>query len=116
MRRILGTAILFLFCSAALLAAKNAQTFYLPTQVQAGNTQIPRGICEVTWGQPTGSQVQLTIKTEDRRTITIPARMVEEKENESGIVTLVENGVTYLQEFRTKNARFILQPSSGEQN
>lgn len=107
MRRILGLALLFMLSSVALMAAKNSQTFNLSTDVQAGNVQLPRGTCEVTWSVHSGSQVQLTIKTEDTNTVTVPARMVEGKQDRPGMVTNVVNGVTYLVELHTRNARFL---------
>jgi hypothetical protein len=109
MRRILGLAILFVLSPVALMSAEESQTFYLPVDVRAGNVQLPRGICEVTWATPYGSQVQLTIKTEDKKTVTIPARVVEGKQDRTGVVTSVVNGVTYLEELHTRNARFILR-------
>lgn len=114
MKRILGLGSLSLFYSVALLAAKNEQTFYIPVEARVGNIQIPRGICEVTWSAPTGSRVQLTIETEGQRTITTSARMVDARQEGSGVVTSVVNGVTYLKEFHTKNARFVLPHSSSD--
>ena len=113
MKRIPGLALLFLMSSVALMAAKNSQTFYLTTDVRAGNAQLSHGICEVTWSAPSGSQVELTIKTEDKKTVTVPARMVEGKQDRAGMVTTVVNGVTYLDELHTKNAKFILQNTTG---
>ena len=107
MKRILGIALVFMLSSVALMAAKNSQTFNLSTDAQVGNVQLPHGMCVVTWSAPSGSQVQLTIKTEDRKTVTVPARMVEEKQDRPGMTTNVVNGVTYLVELRTKNAKFI---------
>jgi hypothetical protein len=91
------------------MAAAASQTFYLARAARAGNAQLPRGICEVTWNAASGSQVELTIKTEDKKTVTVSARMVEGKQNETGVVTSVVNGVTYLDELHTKNAKFIFQ-------
>src|ERR1700758_4652019 len=109
MRRILGLALLFSLSSAMLLAAKNSQTFYLSSDVRAGNVQLPRGICEVTWNITSGSRVQLTIKTDDRKTVTVPALMVEGKEDRAGVVTSVVNGVAYLVEIHTRNAKFVFE-------
>ena len=109
MRRMLGFAILSILISASLMAAAAAQTFYLATAARAGRVQLSRGICEVTWKAVSGSQVKLTIKTEDEKTVTVPARMVEGKQDETGVVTSVVNGVTYLQELHTKDAKFIIQ-------
>jgi hypothetical protein len=109
MRRIVGLALLFLLASVTTLAAKNSQTFYLPADVRAANVELPRGICEVTWSAPSGSQVQLTIKTDDKKTVTVPARMVEGKQGETGVVTSVVNGVTYLLELHTRNVKLIFE-------
>ncbi len=109
MRRILGFALLFILSSVTLMAAKNSQTFYLSSDVRAGNVQLPRGICEVTWSTTSGSRVQLTIKTDDKKTVTVPALMVEGKEDRAGVVTSVVNGVTYLVELHTRNAKFVFE-------
>ena len=109
MKRILGVALLFILSSVAVLAAKNSQTFYLSDNARAGSVQLPRGICEVTWSNPSGSQVHLTIKTEDKKFVTVPARVVEGKQDRTGVVTTVKDGVTYVLEFHTKNAKFIFE-------
>jgi hypothetical protein len=105
----LGFALLFILSSVTLMAAKNAQTFYLSSDVRAGNVLLPRGICEVTWSTPSGSRVQLTIRTDDKRTVTVPALMVERKDDRAGAVTSVVNGVTYLVELHTRNAKFVFE-------
>ena len=109
MRRIIGFALLFILSSVTLVAAKNSQTFYLSSDVRAGNVQLPRGICEVTWSTTSGSRVQLTIKTDDKKTVTIPALMVEGKDDRAGVVTSVVNGVTYLVELHTRSAKFVFE-------
>jgi hypothetical protein len=109
MRRILGFALLFILSSVTLMAAKNSQTFYLSSAVTAGNVQLPRGICEVTWSTTSGSRVQLTIKTDDKKTVTVPALMVEGKEDKADVVTSVANGVTYLVELHSRNAKFVFE-------
>ena len=107
MRRVVGFALLFILCSVTLTAAKNSQTFYLSSDVRAGNVELPRGICEVTWITTSASRVQLTIKTDDKKTVTVPAHMVEGKEDRAGAVTSVVNGVTYLVELHTRTAKFV---------
>ena len=109
MRYIRGLAMLAMLFSGTLMAAKDTQTIYLATPVRAGNAELPRGICEVSWNAPSGSRVRLTIKTEDDKSFTVSARMVEGKQETTGVVTSVINGVTYLKELHTKNARFVIQ-------
>ena len=109
MRRILDFAFLSILFSATVMAAQNSQTFYLATPARAGNAQLPRGIYEVTWSAPSKSRVTLTIKTEDEKTFKILSRVIEGKQDRIGAVTSVVDGVSYLQELHTSNAKFILQ-------
>ncbi len=109
MRRILGFALLSILFSATVMAAQNSQTFYLATAVRAGNVQLPRGIYEVSWSAPSKSRATLTIRTEDEKTYKILSRVIEGKQDRIGVVTSVVDGVSYLQELYTSNARFILQ-------
>jgi hypothetical protein len=109
MRGILGFALLSILFSATVMAAQNSQTFYLATALRAGNIQLPRGIYEVTWSAPSKSRVTLTIKTEDEKTFKILSRVIEGKQDRTGAVTTVVDGVSYLQELRTSTTRFILQ-------
>jgi hypothetical protein len=109
MRRTLRFALLSILFSAAAMAAQNSQTFYLATAVRAGNIQLPRGIYEVTWNAPLKSRAMLTVKTEDERTFKILSRAIEGKQDRTGAVTSVVNGVFYLQELHTSTAKFILQ-------
>lgn len=107
MKRILGLGLLLALFCLPLLAAKNSQTVLLPSAVRVGDVQLPQGYCQVTWTEPSGSQVQLTLKSADKKTVTIPARLVQEK-GKVGVSTFVKDGVTYLQELQTKDARFVI--------
>jgi hypothetical protein len=107
-KRLLGIA-LVLVVSTPLMAATNSQTFYLSANARAANVEIPRGICEVSWEPSSGRQVQLTIRTDDKKTVTVPARRIEGRQDHTGVVTSVVNGVTYLVEFHTRDAKFIIE-------
>ena len=109
MRRILGFALLSILFSATVMAAQNSLTFYLATAARVGNNQLSRGIYEVTWSAPTKSRVTLTIKTEDEKTFKVLARVIGGKQDRTGVVTSVVDGISYLQELHTSNAKFILQ-------
>jgi hypothetical protein len=109
LKSILGLAVSAMMLSPTVMAAQNSQTFYLATAARAGNVQLPRGICELTWSTPSGSRVRLNIKTEDQKTAKVLARVVEGNQGRSGVVTSIVGGITYLQELHTKNATFILQ-------
>lgn len=110
MKRILGLGVLLVLFSLPLFAAKNSETFVLPSEVRIGDTTLPEGHCKVTWTDASGSQVQLTIKMEEnKKTVTIPARVVEGKPLSGGAETVVSNGTRYLVAFHAKNATFIIQ-------
>jgi hypothetical protein len=53
--------------------------------------------------------VTLTIKTEDEKTFKILSRVIEEKQDRIGVVTSIVDGVSYLRELHTRDAKFILQ-------
>lgn len=112
MKRISGIALLLALFSLPLFAGKNSQEFSLPSNVRVGDAQLQEGRCTVTWTQATGSQVQLTIKTENQKTITVPAQLVEGNQGAVAVQTYVSNGVTYVKEFDTKNARFVVQETA----
>jgi hypothetical protein len=109
-KRIWAIALLFFLtsCVLPLAAAKNSQGFSLAVDVRVGDLQIPRGQYNVTWTEPSGSQVELTLKADGKKPITIPARLIVEKHTEVGVTSFNENGVTYLQDFHTTKQTFIL--------
>jgi hypothetical protein len=108
-KRIWGIALLLLAsCPVPLVAAKNSHVFFLPADVRVGDLQIPHGQYEVTWTEPAGSQVQLTLKADGKKPITVSGRLIAEKHSEAGVTTFVDNGVTYLQDFHTTKEAFII--------
>ena len=109
MNNMRGLALSAMLLSGTLMAANATQTIYLATAVRAGNAELPRGICEVSWTAASGSRVRMTIKTEDDKSFTVSARVVEGRQESTGVVTSVINGVTYLKELHTKNARFVIR-------
>jgi len=109
MKYMCGLALSAMLFPGTLMATKDTQTIYLATAVRAGKAELPRGICEVSWDAVSGSRVRLTIKTESEKSFTVSARMVVGKQETTGVVTSVINGVTYLKELHTKNARFLIQ-------
>jgi hypothetical protein len=101
MKRLLGSGLLLVLSSAPLFGAKSSQVFLLTADVRVGNVQLPKGCCSVIWSETSGSKVQLTITTEDKKTITIDAREVEGKQSYIGAETFIANGIRYLEGFDT---------------
>ena len=94
-------------------AAKNSETFTLPWSVQIGDVQLPEGRCEVTWSEAFGTQVQMTLKGEGKKTATVNATVVQGKTTYTGPVTTVVDGVRQLKGFRTKDATFTFVDGAG---
>lgn len=109
MRRMLGVALMAALCPANATVAQETQTIYLASRARVGQVELPRGICEVSWGTASGSRVQMIFKTEDKETFRVPARMVEGMQDRTGVITSVVNGVTYLRELHTQKAKFVFQ-------
>lgn len=95
-------------CALPLAAAKNSQSFVLWVDVRVGDVQIPQGQYDITWTDPSGSKVQLTLTASGKKPITIPARLISERHAKTGVTTFEENGVTYLQDFHTTDETFII--------
>ena len=110
MKRILGLALLMALVSLPLFAApKNSHTYLLTSDVKVGDVQLPQGQCNVSWTEVKGSEVQLTIKTADKKIITVPAHVVKNSENNFGVETSTANGVATLKEFHTPTTRFVVE-------
>jgi hypothetical protein len=109
MKRLVLLGVLMTALSSPLLAAKNSEKFDLPWNVVLDGVQVPAGQCEVTWTETSGTDVQLTIKTADKKTVTVRAIAVEGEAEHTGPVTSVVDGVRHLKGFRTKNSSFTIE-------
>lgn len=110
MKRIFAIALglmLVLFAIPAS-AAKNSQTIKFPADVRVGQSQLAQGSYEVSWVQGTGDQVQLTLTDSHKKTTTLAARQIEEKQNSVGVTTNEVGGAQVLTEIHTTKLRFVL--------
>ena len=77
---------LFLVLSfVPLFAARNWQRFFLPSDVRVGDVQLRGERCDVTWTEASGSRLRLTIKADDKKTISIPERVIEGEQLGGGV-------------------------------
>ena len=114
MKRILGLGLLVLSFSVPAFAAKNSQGIAIPGDVRVGDARLPQGDCTFSWTEPAGgSVVQLTLKADGQKAVTISAHRVEENHSAPGVGTVQMNGVTYLQEVHTKTATFVIDGAPG---
>lgn len=115
MKRFFGFAIILaLFCVPAF-AAKNSDTMNLATTVKVGSTLLPAGNYKLTW-TGTGSNVQLTLAQKGKATVTVPAKVVEAKNDHVGLTTDTVNGVEVLEgiQLNKLNIEIVNAPAPGE--
>ena len=113
MKRILGLGLLVLSFSVPAFAAKNSQGIAIGSAVRVGEARLPQGDCTFSWTDPSSGAVQLTLKADGQKAVTVPAHMVEEKHFNPGAGTVEVNGVTYLHEVHTKTATFVIDGAPG---
>jgi hypothetical protein len=95
MKRLFGYALMLALAVAPAMAAKNSQSFNLAQNVKVGTTDIPAGNVKVTW-TGTGDAVQVTLSASGK-SITVPAKMVSEKNGHKGYVVNSKGGVDELE-------------------
>jgi hypothetical protein len=73
--------------------------------VSVGDTQLPEGRCVITWTEPSGTDVQLSITGADKKAVTVPTKLVAGEGAHTGPMTTEVDGVGHMRGFRTKDAR-----------
>jgi opacity protein-like surface antigen len=114
MKRFLGYAALLALLSAPAFAAKNSETVNISEPVTIGTTQLPAADYRVTW-TGTGSNVQVTL-THGKSVLTVPAKVVDQKNNANSIQTNTKGGTTLLETINLSKVSlvFAASPSSGQ--
>jgi hypothetical protein len=114
MKRLLGYALVLALATAPAFAAKNSQSVTLADSVKVGSTEIPAGDVKVTW-TGSGDSVQVTL-AENGKTVTIPAKLVEEKHSHRGYVVSRTNGSAQLESIQLSNVslQFETPSASGQ--
>jgi hypothetical protein len=114
MKRFLGYAAILALLSAPAFAAKNSDTISISQPVTVGSTQLPAAEYKVTW-TGTGSNAQVTL-AHGKSTVTVPAKIVEQKNNMNSVLTQSKDGANILQGINLNkvSVTFTSAPSSGQ--
>jgi hypothetical protein len=114
MKRLFGYALMLVLAAAPAMAAKNSQSINLSQNVKVGTTDIPAGNVKVTW-TGTGDAVQVTLAS-NGKSITVPAKLVAEKNGHKGYIVNNKNGVDELQTIQLSDVSLQFQSpvSSGQ--
>jgi len=107
MKRLFGYALMLALAAAPAFAAKNSQSVTFAQSVKVGTTEIPAGDVKVTW-TGTGDNVQVTL-AESGKSVTFPAKLVDEKHNHKGYVVSRINGTDQLQTIQLSNVSLQLE-------
>ena len=118
MKRYFGIAIILTFLSIPSFAAKNEQTVTFSNAVTVGSAKLPAGDYKVTW-TGTSPNVQVTLVQKDARhpaTVTVPAKLVDQKNDRTAFTTGCDNGVNKLEQLQLKNENLVFTnaPASGQ--
>ena len=114
MKRLFGYALMLALAAAPALAAKNSQSFNLGQNVKVGTTDIPAGNVKVTW-TGAGDAVQVTLSASGK-SITVPAKLISEKNGHKGYVVNNKGGVDELETIQLNDVSLQLQsPASSGQ-
>lgn len=107
MKRLFGYALMLALTAAPALAAKNSQSLSIASPLKVGSTEIPAGDTKVTW-TGTGDTVQVTIAG-NGKSITVPAKLVEEKHSHKGYAVNRVAGADQLQSIQFSNVSLQLE-------
>jgi hypothetical protein len=115
MKRFFGFALLLAAISVPAFAAKNSQSLNLAGSVKVGTTQLAPGDYKVTWTGE-GAAVQVTLEQKGKASVTVPAKLVDQKNGHVGIITSTVGGVDVLQTIQLKDFSLVLSgaPAQGE--
>ena len=106
MKRFFGYALMLALTAAPSFAAKNSQSLSIATPLKVGSTEIPAGDTKVSWSG-TGDSVQVTIAG-NGKSVTIPAKLIEEKHTHKGYTVNRVAGVDQLQTIQFSNVSLQL--------
>jgi hypothetical protein len=100
--------------SAPAFAAKNSENIKIDHAATVGTTQLPAAKYKVTWNE-TGSNAEVTL-TNGKSVVTVPAIVVEQKNNVNSVLTETKDGSNVLNGINLSNVsvEFTSSPSSGQ--
>jgi len=107
MKRFIGFVIVCTLLSVSALAASNSQTIKFSGAVQVGSTVLPAGEYQVSW-TGTGSSAKVTLEKKGIPSVTVPATVVEQKSNHTGISTDSQSGKDVLKSIILNNVSLNL--------
>ena len=117
MKRFVGYAAILALLSAPAFAAKNSSTVTIAEPVTVGTTQLPAAEYHVTW-TGTGSSAQVTLANvkDAKSTVTVPAKVVDQKNALNSVLTSSKGGTNVLEGINLNKVTLVFTsaPNSGQ--
>ena len=117
MKRFLGYAAILVLLSAPAFAAKNSSTITINQAVTVGTTQLPAAEYRISW-TGTGSNAQVTFENvkDVKSTVTVPAKVVDQKNAVNSVLTSTKGGTNVLEGINLNKVTLVLTstPASGQ--
>ena len=117
MKRFIGFAAILVLLSAPAFAAKNSSTINISQPVTVGTTQLPAAQYKVTW-TGTGSSAQVTLENvkDAKSTVTVPAKVVDQKNVLNSVLTSTKGGTNVLEGINLNKVTLVFTsaPNSGQ--
>jgi hypothetical protein len=114
MKRFLGSVVL-LALSSSLAYAKNSQTVNIGETITVGAAQLAPGDYKVSW-TGTGPEVQVTLSRYGKAVVTVPAKVVEQRNVTPSVSTHSQGGVTLLESIGLSDMSLVIEsaPTTGQ--
>jgi hypothetical protein len=110
MKRFFGFALIAALLAIPAFAAKNSKTVTLTADAKVGSTELKAGSYKVSWTGE-GKEVQVTIAKKDV-TVTVPATVVEAKNNHVGAIISTAEGTSTLKTILLDDRNLVLSQAS----
>jgi hypothetical protein len=107
MKRFLGFIFVCTLLAVPAFAAKNSQTVTIPDAVQVGSTTLPAGDYKVSW-TATGATAQVTLAKKGVTPVTVPAQVVTQKNDHSGVSIVTVGGKGVLKTILLSSVNLVL--------
>ncbi len=107
MKRLFEFALVCTLLTVPALAANKSQTVTVPVAVHVGSTVLPAGDYKVTW-TATGSSAKVTLASKGVISVTVPAKVVEQKNGHPGVSTSTQGGQQVLETILLNNVNLVL--------
>jgi len=108
MKRLFGFALILALFSVPAFAGNKSQSVNLAAAATVGSTQLPAGNYKVTW-TGSGSSVQVSLTQGKKTIVTVQAKAVEQKNNQTGVTTDTQGGVSVLRSIQLDSVSLVLQ-------